>query len=1376
MLPICPALPVFACRLGPEPISSPTPSTSRFAHSCDDLRRFPRPFIGPWIAALAALLIPGAAAFAQSTFGTLAVGSSATQTVTVAAKHAGAVSAVQVLTMGTAGLDYQAAVGGTCASANLAVSQQCTQPVTFTPAAPGQRLGAVVLLDSSSNVIGTTYLLGTGSGGLAVLIPANEITYAGSGAWDLVNDGQLATSGDLNQPSSVALDGAGNVYIADSAHNRIRKVDVKTQIISTFVGNGNTGFPPDGTPANNAALSSPSGVAIDGAGNLYIADTANNAVREVSAATGLIFTIAGTGTAGYTGDGGPATSATLNQPWGVTVDPVGNVYIADTNNHTIRRVDVATGVITTVAGTGFMTATGAGDYSGDGGPAINARLNRPFAVAFDAAGNMYIPDSDNNRVRAVNTSGIISTFAGNGTNGLSGDGGLATAAELWAPSGVLVDTAQNVYIADSQNNAIRKVYPSNGNIFTVLHDGVGASLYNQVLIGNSLYGPIGLALDGLGNIYIADYFFMRVRLLQANVATLDFTSKPTRQGDVSAPQNQLLENDGNAPLSLSSITPDANSLLTPSTTCAIASPLSVNSTCVFGVEFAPTVAANPLLADIVVTGQTVDSPLNINVVGNATPVNSTTVALTANPNPSAFGQSVTFTATVTTGANTGALTGTLTFFDGATKLQAGVPVNASGVGSFPISTLAVGVHSITAAYSGDTQHYASTSPVLSQVVNERTATTLASSANPSALGSAVTFTATVSISNGGGVTPDGTVTFLDGSAVLATVPLTPAGTAAYTTSTLIDGLHSISATYSGDPAINVLGSSSAALSQDVLAASAVVVASGTNPSNYGSPVTFTATVTSTGSVAPTGVVNFLDGGAQIGTANLVGTTGVTTFTTSSLSAGSHAITAIYKGSANDGPGTSAPIIQVVSLTQTSTTLAAAPNPGIAGKPVVLSAKVMVVAGAATVTGTVTFTDGTTVLGSAPLDNTGTATLSQVLAPGAHAIVASYGGDANDNPSTSAALPVNVILATTNVALTSSGSPLLVLSSITFTATVAGNGGIPTGTVNFSVDGTSAGSGVLDAKGIATFTDAALPVGTHAITASYSGDANNNPSTSSPFSQVVQPIPTVTDLGASSTNAAVPQAILVATTLASTGPTPTGTITFSYAGGATIIGAAPLDASGVATIIPNLPVGNYSVLAAYSGDALHSASTSAAIPITGVATGFAISVNPPTLNLVSSQNGNVTVNIVSNNNFSDSIGMGCLSLPAAVNCHFASNTVNLKPGQTASVQLTIDTNAPLSGGTVARARTPGTGSLSLAGIYLPLGLFLGVSLMRFRRRNAAFFVATLALFLAGALALTGCGAGFSQITAAPGTYTIQIGGVGTTSNISHYQNLTLTVTK
>ena len=332
-------------------------------------------------------------------------------------------------------------------------------------------------------------------------------TVAGNGTAGLSGDSGSATSAQLYNPSGVAVDSAGSLYIADTFNNRIRKVS--NGLITTVVGNGPVGngflvagFGGDNGPAASAKLNGPSGVALDSAGNLYIADLYNSRVRKVS--NGVITTVAGGGST--VGDNGPATSAALYDPLGVAVDSAGNLYIADSSNHRIRKV--SDGVITTVAGSGAVFPS-KGGFSGDNGPATSAQLDYPAGIAVDSAGNLYIADEGNHRVRRV-SDGVITTVAGNGTQGLSGDNGPATNAQLGSPTGVAVDSAGNLYIADTADERIRKV--SNGVITTVA--GGGASLGdNGPATSAWLYLPFGLAVDSVGNVYVADNGSNRVRAL-----------------------------------------------------------------------------------------------------------------------------------------------------------------------------------------------------------------------------------------------------------------------------------------------------------------------------------------------------------------------------------------------------------------------------------------------------------------------------------------------------------------------------------------------------------------------------------------------------------------------------------------------------------------------------------------------------------------------------------------------------------------------------------------------------------------------------------------------------------------------------------------------
>lgn len=386
---------------------------------------------------------------------------------------------------------------------------------------------------------------------------------AGSFSYGFSGDGGQATLASLNYPGGVAVDNSGNIFIADTLDERIRKVSVGG-IISTVAGNENFGFSGDGGPATSASLNSPQGAFVDSLGNLFVADFANNRIREVSPG-GDITTVAGDGTSGFSGDRGPATQAWIFNPSSVAVDSAGDVFIADTNNHRIREVSGGTiatiagngvqsfsgdggpaisaelwgpvaialdssgdlfiadnynnrirkvspnGIITTVAGSGNPGASGNQGFAGDGGPATAARLNYPNGVAVDASGNLFIADSSNNRIRKVSSSGIITTVAGNGTAGFSGDGGPATAAELSLPLSVAVDASGNIFIADRGNNRIRMVSAS-GTITTVAGSG------NYGFYGDGgpataawLYGASGVAVDAFGNLFIADAGNNRIR-------------------------------------------------------------------------------------------------------------------------------------------------------------------------------------------------------------------------------------------------------------------------------------------------------------------------------------------------------------------------------------------------------------------------------------------------------------------------------------------------------------------------------------------------------------------------------------------------------------------------------------------------------------------------------------------------------------------------------------------------------------------------------------------------------------------------------------------------------------------------------------------------
>lgn len=337
---------------------------------------------------------------------------------------------------------------------------------------------------------------------------------AGNGVASPVGDGGLATSGQLRFPTDVTFDRAGNLYVADAGNFRVRKIS-PSGVISTVAGRGTRGFTGHGLPAVHALLGGPRGIAIDRSARLWMADTGSNTVRVVTP-SGILYDVAGTGVAGFAGDGGPARYARLNMPSGIAADRAGNIYVADSLNHRIRKIVPGSWRIWTVAGTGRPS------YNGDEIPARVAALSFPRDLAFDAAGNLLVADAGNNRVRSISPSGIITTVAGTGERGFNGDGIPAQLAQLDTPSGVDVDASGGIIVTDSLNNRIRLVDAS-GVIRTVAG---WSSPAVPVVAPRGIFGPPGDGLPSLaaqlsfplaavsdpaGNVYIADTFNNKIR-------------------------------------------------------------------------------------------------------------------------------------------------------------------------------------------------------------------------------------------------------------------------------------------------------------------------------------------------------------------------------------------------------------------------------------------------------------------------------------------------------------------------------------------------------------------------------------------------------------------------------------------------------------------------------------------------------------------------------------------------------------------------------------------------------------------------------------------------------------------------------------------------
>ncbi len=581
--------------------------------------------------------------------------------------------------------------------------------------------------------------------------------------------GVEATTVPLDQPNGLAFDSAGNLYIADTNDNVIREVST-AGVISTVAGNGSQGYAGDGGAATSALLNAPTGVAVDASGNLYIADTLNNRIREVSG--GTITTIAGTGAAGFSGDGGPATAAALSQPAAVAIDAQGDIYIADTNNNRIREITGAT--INTVAGNGVQS------FSGDGGAATSAALDMPAGVAVDASGNLYIADTQNNRVREV-SGGTIATIAGSGTAGYNGDGS-ALSTELASPGGLYVDSSGNVYLADSGNNLIRVI--SGGNVTTIAGNGA------QGFIGNAnspasapLNAPEAVAIEGSA-VFFSDTLNDQVRVISGGALNTS-AGVPTSAGE-----SLILGSALSAVYGTGSLTATlSNGGQTATGTVTFYDGLGTGRATIGQAALsgnAATISTSTLAAGThsiiaAYSGDAKNAAITSGVyVFSVTPASLTAVANAANM---LYGQPVP--------ALSGTLTGVLAQDAGnVTAVFSTTATSTSNPGTYPITAALTG--SAAANYSV-TLGAGSGSLTVAQAP---TTTTLASSAASPVLGSSVTLTATVASTTSG--TPSGTVNFFNGTTQLNSSPVAlSGGVATLTVTNLPLGSQSLSAVYSG---------------------------------------------------------------------------------------------------------------------------------------------------------------------------------------------------------------------------------------------------------------------------------------------------------------------------------------------------------------------------------------------------------------------------------------------------------------------------------------------------------------------------------------------------------------------------------------------------
>jgi hypothetical protein len=787
---------------------------------------------------------------------------------------------------------------------------------------------AAVALDSANDI----YIAGADNKVRMISAATGKIaTIAGTGAAAYTGDGSAATAATFKNPSGLAVDSANNVYIADAGNNVIREISGQTGIVTTV-------------PFTLGVLSSPRGVAVDASGNLYIADTGNHVIREIMPFTAATSTLAGiSGTPGSTGNNGLATAATLNSPAGLALDSAGNIYIADTGNNVIRKITVSTGIITIVAGNGIAGSTG------DGAAATNAELNKPTRVAVDAAGDLFIADYGNNKIRFVSTaSGAIFTVAGNGStaNPYTGDGGSATAATLSSPGAIALDQFSNLYIADTSNNRIAFVTgPTTTLAFGALNPGAKSSAQvatvtnfgNQPLTLTGLTIPAGYTQGVSGGTDCTS----TISLAPGASCLISITFAPTASGSynasivltdnalngVGATQKISLTGTGNsvAPPASIAVTAGNNQIVTPYASFPITLQATVKDTNGFGVANATVVFAAPssgatgtfangtattttttatggvatatvftangttgtFTVTAATTGVTTLAAFAETIAGRPSPVVS--VSYTPSANPITYGQSITLKATLTPSTLGGnSVSGTVAFYDngGTTAVASGTVSNGVATASTGIVPSA-GTHSYTAVYSGDSTFSTSTS-----------ATPVSLTVNPLGITAAAT-----SISVPYGTSPIPTLT----GALVGVLPadaanVTPSFTSS-ATSLSPPAAYSITTTLSGSAAGNyTVTSTSGTVTVTQAPTLGVVATTALGNPGVGTAITITDTVTSTVNAAsiPAGNVNFYDGGASgtlLGTRALGGA-GVATLSTSTLALGTHTITAVYVGNAN----------------------------------------------------------------------------------------------------------------------------------------------------------------------------------------------------------------------------------------------------------------------------------------------------------------------------------------------------------------------------------------------------------------------------------------------------------------------------------------------